>query len=142
MRSRSRYMSCSKNDRTCTCRSFTLSRIVRILSVFSERRASIHVSMRLSSTSERVYLTCSVETSLSMIFCSRSVSASRSHPRADFAMIFRASSSACIPSALQTYWSRVMISESPIFRKSNRSVRDRIVSGTFSISVVARMNFT
>ena len=89
-----------------------------------------------------VYLTCSVRISESMTFCSRSVRASLSHPRADFAMIWSASVSVVIFSALQTNSSRPSISSIPIFRKSNLSVRDRIVSGTFSVSVVARMNFT
>ncbi len=142
MRSRSRYRSCSKSQRASTCpvRSFSSISMILILSDF--RRDSIISSMSVSSTSERVYRTWSRRTSFSIVFCSRSVSASLSPPRATRAMSSSASFSALIFSSLQTNSRRVMISALVILRKSNLSVLDRIVSGTFSISVVARMNFT
>ena len=119
-----------------------LSRISRIFGTSDALIYSMISSMRVSSRSARVYRTCSTLTDPSIVFCSRSVSASRSHPRATRAMSSRASFSAMIFSSVQTNSRRVMMSSFVIFLKSNLSVRDRIVSGTFSISVVARMNFT
>ncbi len=92
--------------------------------------------------SERVDFTYSVLISPLTVFCSVRVSASRRAHLAARAMISSASVSAFIHSCSHTNLSRFMISVIPIFLKSKRSERERMVSGTLSISVVARMNFT
>lgn len=116
--------------------------MVRIFPVSECASPSSISSISESSRSERELRTYSVERVSHVVCCSRRVRASRIHPRAAFAMISSASVSACIHSLLVTNSRHFIISFSVNFLKSNSSDLDRIVSGTFSISVVARMNFT
>ncbi len=53
-----------------------------------------------------------------------------------------ASGSTAAPSAAAIRASRAIISPASMRRRSNRWQRDRMVTGTLRISVVAKMNFT
>ena len=63
-------------------------------------------------------------------------------PSPRLAMVSRASRSASIPSAFAIVASRSINSSRVILRSANFWTRERIVAGTFCISVVANMNAT
>ena len=133
---------CSKKRRTSIYRSWSFPRVVIIAAVlFSAMNFTIAPSVP-SSIIKKVWVICSLVTFPCTILCSKSVIASRSHHFAKRAMRLSASLSYSIPSDCAINSSREIISSRLIFLKSNRCTRDRIVSGTLSISVVARMNLT
>ena len=68
--------------------------------------------------------------------------ASRAEPSAARAISFNASSGKLTFSALQVRLKRVCVSSKVRRRKSKRWQRDNTVTGTWRISVVAKMNFT
>ena len=78
----------------------------------------------------------------SAIAWSSSESASRTEPSAARAMTARASSSTGTPSLAQTRARCATITRGSMRRRSKRCVRERTVTGTFSISVVANRNLT
>ena len=67
---------------------------------------------------------------------------SRADPSAARVMSASASSVICAPSAPAIRRSRAIITSGSIRRRSKRWQRDRTVTGTLRISVVAKMNFT
>ena len=105
-------------------------------------KTSIISSIKSSSIIEKVDFRKSSERCLSTENCSKSVSASRIPPRESFAISSMVPGSAVIFSASITKLRRSAIFFSEIFWKSNRCARERIVSGTLSISVVAKINLT